>query len=243
MTEFNLIYKRFGENAILIEWPERIENAILHDIIFFQSQLEKYLSHLFLETVIAYNSLTIFYDSNTLSFEVLKIKADKLYTSLTSFKKPRSNLWKVPVCYNTKFGIDLEEMSKAKKIPVNTLIKLHSIPTYTIHFIGFLPGFMYLGGLPEILHFPRKPTPRQKIIQGAVAIGDTQTGIYPVESPGGWNILGNSPLSFFNIKEFPPCVPKAGDQLKFYQICIDEYHDLKNQIENGQFRFQLELKK
>ena len=109
-----------------------------------------------------------------------------------------------------------------------------------IYFIGFLPGFLYLGGLDERLFTPRKSTPRLRIEKGAVAIGGKQTGIYPQESPGGWNIIGNSPIQFFDNSKNTPCFAKAGDKLQFYSITLKEHHDIKVLVDAGVFQLESE---
>src|SRR5690606_22673794 len=152
-----------------------------------------------------------------------------------------SNLWKIPVSYDAVFGIDLEAICLEKRISKNELIKRHSQAIYTVYFIGFLPGFLYLGGLDEVLHIARKSTPRLKIEKGAVAIGGHQTGVYPTESPGGWNIIGNSPIEFFNPKSNPPCFAEAGDKISFYPISLKEYRDIKTLSEAGVYQLESEV--
>ena len=107
---------------------------------------------------------------------------------------------------------------------------MHTAPLYRVFFIGFLPGFMYLGGLDKRLHFPRKATPSLDVKKGAVAIGGEQTGIYPMDSPGGWHVIGHSPLNFFNINEQNPCYFNSGDYIKFIDISIDYYNDISLEI-------------
>ena len=110
-----------------------------------------------------------------------------------------------------------------------------------MYFIGFLPGFLYLGGLPKVLEQPRKDKPRLKINEGDVAIAGYQTGIYPRTSPGGWNIIGNSPLSFFNVDEFPPCFAVSGDKVKFIQVDKIKHEEIKKQVEAGDYQIESEI--
>lgn len=226
---------------MLIEWPAEINEQILEDIILLQAKIETALHDYLIETVNAYNSLTLIFNSDLISFYSLQEKVQKLYSTLTRTTKPQISLWSIPVCYDNEFGIDLEEMAKSKNLNTRQIIEKHCSTTYTVYFLGFLPGFLYLGGLPEELYFPRKPTPRVKIMQGAVAIGGHQTGIYPLESPGGWNILGNSPMSFFNVDQNPPCFAKAGDKLRFYSIDRKRYNEIKKLVDNGQYEPESEL--
>ena len=138
--------------------------------------------------------------------------------------KPLStNCWSVPVCYSSATGRDLEALSEAKKMTPSDLILLHTAEEYRIHFFGFLPGFMYLNGLPKELHTPRKKIPDLAVPAGSVAIGGSQTGIYPSESPGGWHLIGRSPISLFDPTSIPPVWAKPGENLKFSPISKREF--------------------
>jgi inhibitor of KinA len=145
------------------------------------------------------------------------------------------------VCYDSIFGLDLIEISKQKGMSEDAIIKLHSQTFYTVYFIGFLPGFLYLGGLDEKLYFPRKETPRLKVEKGAVAIGGKQTGVYPNISPGGWQIIGNSPISFFDSSKGEPCFAKSGDKIEFYAISKEKYDDIKALVDAGVYQLESEV--
>lgn len=132
-----------------------------------------------------------------------------------------SQTWEIPVCYDSDYGPDLGSLAIAHRLTVNRLIELHSSVTYRLHFFGFLPGFPYLNGLPEQLHTPRKSVPDRMVAAGSVAIGGRQTGIYPQESPGGWHVIGRSPVVLFDLKKNPPVWASPGDLLKFVPIDSD----------------------
>jgi len=232
---FNLTFKAFGEYGLLIEWPAIISEAVLNDIIRLQATLEKQDDLGINETVNAYNSLTLLFDPGKISVRDLIRKIRTLYTTEGEVESPVRRLWHVPVCYEPKFSVDLPEISQSKGMKVDEIISLHSTQTYTVYFIGFLPGFLYLGGLREELHTPRRATPRTRIAKGSVAIGGAQTGIYPSESPGGWNIIGNCPLELFDSSQDPPCFAKAGDALRFHPIGDSEYSTIKEKVSNGKY--------
>ncbi len=239
--EYQLIYKRFGERSILIEWPSKIDENILHDVLNFKDILVNSEIKSIIEMNHAYCSLLITYDYFGFNFkneiEILK----SLYKKEKNTTKSASILWNIPVCYDVNWGIDIETLSREKDLTIEAIINLHTQSIYTIYFIGFLPGFLYLGGLNEVLHTPRKASPRSKIEKGAVAIGGNQTGIYPNESPGGWNIIGNSPINFFDVSNEQPCFAKAGDKLKFYSISKKRYHDIKTLVEAGVYQLESEV--
>lgn len=136
-------------------------------------------------------------------------------------------VWEIPVCYAPDFGTDLSSLAEEKKMTEAALIELHTQPCYRIHFFGFLPGFFYLHGLDPILHTSRKSIPAARVPKGSVAIGGGQTGIYPKESPGGWHLLGQTPLSLFDSQQEPPIWGSTGDRIKFVSIDPSEFLDWK----------------
>ena len=145
---------------------------------------------------------------------------------------------KIPVCYDTDFGIYLDEISKEKGLTKSEIIKLHSQSIYTVFFIGFLPGFLYLGGLSETLYIPRKSQPRLHVDKGSVGIGGVQTGIYPNNSPGGWNIIGKTPINLFDPKAQNPCFAQCGDQIQFYSINKAEFATLTTNMKSNSYTLE-----
>lgn len=238
---YTLKYKRFDSSSILIEWPQKIERPILDDILSFKLKINQ--SGLFSLQFInhAYASLLLNFNNDTLDFtsEIKKLKT--LYQQPGVNNKLTRTLWRIPVCYDKSFGIDLEYISKEKHIETEEIIKRHTLPVYTVFFIGFLPGFMYLGGLDDSLFFPRRSSPRLKIPKGSVAIGGEQTGVYPSESPGGWHIIGNSPINFFDVSKEEPCFSRAGDYLQFYPISLKAYNDIKTLVEADVYQLESEV--
>lgn len=137
-------------------------------------------------------------------------------------------VWQVPVCYHTDYGQDLEDFAKSKDLSLDEVIQLHTQDQYRIHFFGFLPGFFYLNGLSPRLHLPRKSVPSPVVPSGSVAIGGKQTGIYPMESPGGWHCIGRSPLPFFDPNQVPPVWAKPGEQIQFVSISFSQFENWKD---------------
>ncbi len=238
---YKLTYKPFGERAVLIEWPAVIDENTLLDISLFKEKIKNEDLEYIVEIRNAYDSLLVVYVKELISFRNILNKFGELYHQEKKHFKLRPKLWKIPVCYDDIFAIDLNEMALEKGVSKDTIIKLHAKAVYTVYFIGFLPGFMYLGGLDKKLHTPRKSTPRLKIPKGAVAIGGEQTGIYPSESPGGWNIIGNSPIEFFNPKNNIPCFANAGDRIVFNPISIKAYKDITTLVEAGVYQLESEV--
>lgn len=225
---------------MLIEWPEEIDSGILMDIIVLRKLITDELAEIILDTVPAYQSLTVFFDTSKISYSAVVKKIKSIYQSSDKTIDLERRLWKIPVCYDQKFGIDLEEMAEKLNRDIGEIIRIHSAAVYDVYFFGFLPGFIYLGGLPEEIHYGRKAKPRQKIEKGAVGIADAQTGIYPVESPGGWNIIGNTPVYLFDVTQDPPCAIKPGDRIQFTSVDIKTYKEIQKQIKSGNYTIENE---
>lgn len=224
--KYKLQYKRYSERAILIEWPPEIDENILHDLLFFKKSILSFSDKLIVEVISAYNSLLIYYVSTIEDFysDVLALKS--LYSKDFGEGRPESKLWKIPVCYATSLAQDLETFAERKSLTVEEIIGLHTTPLYTAYGIGFLPGFLYLGGLDDQLHNARKMTPSLHVKKGAVAIGGNQTGIYPVDSPGGWHVIGMCPLDFFNPETEDCCFILPGDKIQFISIEENKYNEI-----------------
>ena len=241
MTDFKLTYHHFSERSILMQWPQKIDKNILNDVLIFKNHLSNLNIEYILQINNAYNSILIIY-KHTIDYindEVSTLKTH--YSDRVSIKKRACRHWRIPVCYDEEFGIDLDEISTTNKLSKSEIIKLHSEAIYTVFFIGFLPGFLYLGGLDKRLFFPRKNSPRFKVEKGAVAIGNEQTGIYPNSSPAGWNIIGNSPLEFFNREMEKPCFASGGDSIKFVPVDIKTYHEISKAVQNRTYHIESEV--
>ena len=227
-------YKQFGEKAILVEWQAIIDDEILNDMLLFVEKIKANKVINCIDLIQGYNSLTIIFKEFIENFDEEVALLKSVYSSTLKIAKQDYFLWEIPVCYDLEFGIDLQEMSKKSSLEIDEIIKIHSENIYKVFFIGFLPGFLYLGGLNEQLFFDRKPNPRLHVAKGSVAIGGMQTGVYPQNSAGGWNIIGKTPINFFDVNKPNPCFAKAGDFIKFNPISLDEFHQLEIENENYQ---------
>ncbi|MDR9488557.1 5-oxoprolinase subunit PxpB [Salibacter sp.] len=237
MNQYKLTYKPLGKSAVLIEWPSKIDEAIIQDIVAFEKNIEKNKG--VLDTIIAYNSLTIKYD-NEIDFDSETNRLKKLYKQKKRPKKQESKCWQIPVCYDTEFGPDLTEIAEAKKLSTEEVIQLHTAPPYLIYFLGFQPGFLYLGGLNDQIHTPRRATPRLRVAKGSVGIGGAQTGVYPQQTSGGWNIIGKSPIDFFDITKQQPCFAKAGDRIQFVSIDKETFNEIAAEEEKGNYELKFQ---
>lgn len=182
----------------------------------------------------AYTTLTVVYDIAAIK-KVTYAAASK-YMSEQIEKAISACNWKnessiiemsLPVCYDIALGIDLPEMSKQKNIPIEDIIRIHTSTTYNVYMLGFLPGFTYMGIVDDKIATPRLSKPRANVSAGSVGIAGNQTGIYPFDSPGGWNIIGQTPLKMFDANKETPCLVKPGDRIKFVPISLDKFHQQK----------------
>ena len=195
------------------------------------------------ELVPAYTTVTVFYDpwaavqAGAPEQGITDWLAEKLRERLKNppkTEKRKSRLVEIPVCYGGEFGPDLGRVAAQAKLSPEEVIKRHGKADYLVHLIGFAPGFPYLGGLPTELHTPRHAKPRMAVPPGSVGIGGEQTGIYPLATPGGWNLIGRTPLRIFRPEQNPPVLLTAGDEVKFRAITPEEFGKLQAPTSNIQ---------
>lgn len=235
---------KMGNQGLLVEFNLGIHPNSLRYIL----KVKKLLTNVYQEKKVdithTYSSILIrflHYNKIDLSYEIEYIK--QVISSMDSTSNLQTFSAKkhiVPVCYASAFAMDLDFLSKQLELTKDEIIRLHTQPTYTVYFHGFLPGFLYLGGLADALYFPRKKTPRLKIPKGCVGIGGQQTGIYPSESPGGWQVIGNCPLNLFDVSQSPPVLFSAGDQIQFTSISKEEHLKITKAIAAGSYQHQIQ---
>jgi len=180
-----------------------------------------------IELAPAYSTIGVFFDpARTGGFDELKATIEHALQTSLEPERPRAGgetVIEVPVCYENEFAPDLREVAWHAKFSVEEVVQRHSSATYRVSCVGFTPGFPYLSGLPAELATPRRDSPRKRIPPGSVGIGGTQTGIYPSISPGGWNIIGRTPLRLFDVQRDSPALFHAGDCVRFRRISREEF--------------------
>lgn len=232
-------FRIFGERTILLDWPAKIDLDVRKDVLAYSHFIRNYFAEEILDVVPAYHSIAIFVRaSSDLNQFVHRLK--KTVSNSIEEYVQRSNIVSIPVCYEEPFALDLTDVSNQKNLNISELIQLHTAPLYKVYFLGFLPGFPYLGGLDNRLHVKRRNEPRPLIERGSVGIGGGQTGIYPMDSPGGWNIIGKTPLPLFDATKERPTEIKSGDYIKFEPISKTEFDLLRIEIESGTFQWRKE---
>lgn len=222
-----------GDSAITIDYGNFIDESVNRKIIAIFNHLQKKPLPGMIEAVPAFSSITVYYDiallrklpGNKSAYEFVKQKlAHELkYNFETS--AGHSRIIRIPACYDTAFAPDLATISSVKKVPVDEIIRLHTGKKYRVYMLGFLPGFAYMGEVDESIAMPRLAQPRQKVAAGSIGIAGKQTGIYPLDSPGGWQIIGRTPLKLFDALNKEPTLFMAGDEVQFDSISRDEYEN------------------
>ena len=225
-----------SEQAVTLVFGKEINEKTASEISNFNRLLNNNPFKGFTSSVPAYTTLSIFYDllsviSSDLPGENGFEKVSNYLKSLNSKNQEDfaevPNRITLPVLYGAEFGPDLDEASNMTNLSVEEVIALHTSAIYKVYMIGFVPGFAYLGGMDERLASPRKLTPRGSVPAGSVGIAGKQTGIYPLETPGGWQIIGQTPLKIFDANRIQPSLLKAGDEVKFQSIGLQEFNELR----------------
>lgn len=222
-----------GDTALTIDFGNSIDDSINHKVLALFHSIKQNRLPGIIELVPAYSSLTVYYDvlQTKKIYPQYKTAFDALSVTLAGkLKEPLSDtiineeLIRIPVCYDPEFALDMEELVKAKNISAEDIIRIHTSKLYTVYMLGFLPGFTYMAKVDDSISIPRKPVPRIKVEAGSVGIAGLQTGVYPLASPGGWQIIGRTPLRLFNAGSESFTLLKPGNKVQFYSISKDEFN-------------------
>jgi inhibitor of KinA len=230
--------RKFGDSAILLEWFKDINDIDETSLLSFESYLLKTYGDEILETVIAYTSIAVYFRAGV-DPDAIMGKFDTEFET-TNGNGEKAKTWIIPVCYKNEFGTDIVQVAKHNNLSEKEVVQLHTSGEYRVRFIGFLPGFPYLSGLDRRLFTPRRSQPRKRIQKGSVGIGGAQTGIYTMESPGGWNIIGRTPLQFFDVTKIPPSLLVPGDSIRFKSIEPDDYAVISDEVAEGTYELEAE---
>ncbi|MEM6999100.1 MAG: 5-oxoprolinase subunit PxpB, partial [Pseudomonadota bacterium] len=219
-------FQPFGDAALLINFEQRIDLQVNKKVIQWYHAITSAQLPGVTYCSSAYCSLTVGYQLDTINYQELcsAIKALDVDQKL----KNQSKSIQVPVCYESEFAPDMNELSQQTGLTTEEIITLHTAQTYHVYMIGFLPGFAYMGKVDSKLECKRKDTPRIKVPAGSVGLAGMQTGIYPSDAPGGWQIIGQTPWEIFNPNSQSPCRFQPGDQVTFYSVTESEFLQLKN---------------
>lgn len=225
-------YHPLGDSAFLIKVGDKISIDIHKKIRAFQVLIQKNKITGISELIPAYNELLVCYNPEIIYFKDLLNELKNFEQNLDIAQLPEPKIIHIPVCYDSQFAPDLRIVAQKNQLSSDEVIKIHSSGKYLIYMLGFTPGFCYLGGLDSKIATPRKENPRERIEAGSVGIAGNQTGIYPIDSPGGWQIIGKTPLKLFNPEKENPFLAEPGNYIKFDPITQKEFY-LMEQKERG----------
>ena len=236
MRKYKINFFHYSQNSILVNWPQTISTEISTDINTLCKAL--YNDENIIEFRKGYCSLLIQFNSENISYNHFRVYLINIYKNLKEINIVKPLVWEIPVCYDNIFSSDMNEYSKKISLTKDEIIQLHSSKTYYLHMYGFLPGFMYLGGLDSKLQISRKTIPSRRVLKGSVAVGGSQTGIYPSNSPGGWYVIGNTPINLFDASNLnqPVAFPDS-NYVKFSPVSIKEYELIKDEVEKSEYKF------
>lgn len=215
-----------GDNAVQITFGDEITDEINQEIRKYLFALEKENFPGIIEVIPTYCHLNVIYDGENYYYEEILDQLHKIREEFSEIDIPDARLMKIPVLYGGEYGPDLENVATHNNLTPQEVIDIHSSRQYLVYMLGFTPGFPYLGGMSEKIATPRLKEPREKIWAGSVGVAGNQTGIYPIESPGGWQIIGRTPVKLFDINRTPEIYLQSGDYISFYPVTLEEFKEL-----------------
>lgn len=225
-TEYPVI-RIAGDTGLIVEFGRDIDPDTNARVRTLARAVNRQKPEGIVEIIPTYRSLLVIYDPAYTRPDALIPFLRRMESDAGAGKSSSRKVVDIPVCYGGEYGPDMETVKAASGLSTDEVIRCHSRPEYLIYMVGFTPGFPFLGGLDEKLFTPRLKTPRTLVPEGSVGIANNQTGIYPVASPGGWQIIGKTPLKLFSPDRENPFLYRAGDKIKFIPISNDEFETLK----------------
>ncbi|MBQ6075961.1 MAG: 5-oxoprolinase subunit PxpB [Lachnospiraceae bacterium] len=239
----NVRFLLTGDTSLTVEFGNEISEAINHDIRAYKIALEKAGVPGIVELVPTYRSLMVHYDPAVLPYQELRERLEKLLDDMGEIEIPPSPVLEIPVLYGGEMGPDLPFVAEHAGLSEEEVVQIHSSAEYLIYMLGFTPGFTYLGGMSEKIATPRLKQPRVKIPAGSVGIAGTQTGVYPIDSPGGWQLIGRTPVKMYDPDRETPILPEAGQYIKFYPVTQEEYDAIRKEVEAGTYVLKTHARK
>lgn len=231
----NIRYLPSGDSGIILEVGNEISEELNRKIRALNYCIEKMQLKEIVEIIPTYTTILVLYNPLKTSFDGLVKKLKDIEKSINDIQLPPREVVHIPTLYGDEYGTDLKYVAEYNELTIEEVIDIHSSQNYLVYMLGFTPGFPYLGGISEKIATPRLETPREKIPAGAVGIAGNQTGIYPIDSPGGWQLIGRTPLKLFDAKRKPSVLLKAGQYIKFHPICKEEYEAICKEIKENKY--------
>ena len=226
-----------GDSSVCVEFGNEISPDINRKIRAFKIAVEKSGIPGIVETVPTYRSLLVHYKPEVIGYKAITEKFKSLMGTLDNIEIPPPTVIEIPVLYGGEMGPDIENVASHNGKTVEEVIKIHTSQEYLIYMIGFIAGFPYLGGMSKEIATPRLKEPRVKIDGGSVGIAGEHTGIYPLDSPGGWQLIGRTPLKLYDAEREKPVLLEAGQYIKFRSISQKEFDETAKAVEDGSYKY------
>lgn len=227
--------KPAGDQAVLVEFENTISQENNERVRNLTRLAEQEAENGFGEVILGYRSVLIHYDPVKMSFDQVKEKLEGWEENSSSTDSAPGRIVRIPVLYGGEYGPDLEDVAEHNGLSQDEVISLHSGGDYLVYFLGFTPGYPFMGGMSPKISTPRLPSPRVKIPAGSVGIANNQTGIYPVQSPGGWRLIGRTPLRLYDPEGENPFLLESGDAVRFEQITEAQFKEIENNSQSWKF--------
>ena len=235
-------YLPAGDKVIVVEFGNGIDNEINNKVMALYQVINS--SHIkgIEELIPTYRSLMVQYNPSQVVYKELIALLKKLSENLDQEIMTKQRIIEVPVIYGREFGPDIEFVASHNNMSVDEVIQIHTSHDYLIFMLGFTPGFPYLGGMSDKIETPRLEAPRKKIPVGSVGIAGKQTGIYPIESPGGWQLIGRTPITLYDPYREPPILMQAGDFIRFVSVSLKDYRQIECQVAENTYSLKISYK-
>lgn len=234
MNDYQILIE--GDSSVLIVFGDTISTEINQRITSVVQLIRDQKIEGIVDMIPAFVSLLINYNPLVISYGTLKKRLETILRMKTHAAETVRRVFEIPVCYGGEYGPDLQNIADHAGLTPREVIDIHTSCDYLIYMLGFLPGFCYLGGLDERIHTPRMKTPRIRIPAGSVGIGGSQTGIYPMESPGGWQLMGMTPVKTYDPNREVPILVQAGEYIRFREIDEAEYRRIGEAVAAGEYQ-------
>lgn len=220
-----------GDGAVCVEFGQQIDDAVNARVNGLYQKLFSHPIAGVTESIPTFRSLLVCYDPLRIRYGKLIRLLKKYAADIPDVVEGEKHVVEIPVCYEAEYAPDMGHVTSHTGLSAEEVIALHCGRDYRIHMLGFLPGFPYLGGMDERLATPRLKSPRTRIEAGSVGIGGSQTGIYPLPSPGGWQLIGRTPLKLYDPQRDKPVLYKAGDYIRFVQISKEQFLQMEKDMQ------------
>lgn len=232
MTDFRIL--QAADSALVIEFGQVIDRAISDRVLALSETVKAAKLHGVTAVAATFRSLSVNYDSLLTTGAELEQAVAALVKAQSASSRTR-RLWEIPACYDPELAPDIDNVARSAGLTASEVAALHAGTQYHVYMIGFVPGYPYIGDLPEKLRLPRRTDPRTRVPPGSVAIATSMTAVYPYESPGGWHLIGTSPVRFFDPASPRGALLSPGDAVKFVPVTVRQFAEIEGAVERNAY--------